>query len=233
MQEKLAELREKYDALSLREQVLLLGALIVAVLFLWFQFISEPMYLETKQASTQVTKLKQSIDKLKQQHQSLLSRRASDPHRDLKDRITLINEQLAKLNKELAEKFHGLIEPRQMARVLESVLKKHGDLSLVSVRSLPSEQLIEPQDEFIEPGVESSQRPVANPEPASAQVYRHGLQIEFEGNYLATLNYLQALEKLDWEFYWDAVQLEVTDYPRSRVVITVYTLSLRDSWIGV
>jgi MSHA biogenesis protein MshJ len=233
MQERLAELKQKYEALSLREQVMLAAAIAVAIGFIWFQFISEPMYLQTKQASTELTTLQQSVDKLEQQHQSLLARRASDPHRDLKDRIALIDQQLEKANKQLSEKFHGLIEPRQMAEVLESVLKRHTDLKLIRVRSLASERLIEPQDEFVESANPAEPGKQHAEDKTKVEVYRHGLQIEFEGNYLATLEYLRTLESLDWEFYWDAVQLEVTDYPKSRVLITVHTLSLRDSWIGV
>lgn len=230
MQEKLAELKEKYDELSLREQVLLVAAVLVAIVILWFMLISEPLYLDTKKLSTELNTVEQGVHKLKKQHQSLIARRASDPHRDLKDRITLTDQQLEKINKQLAEKFHGLIEPKQMAQVLESVLKKHKNLKLLSVRSLVSEQLIQPQENS-----EDDQSRVAEDEhqEARVEVFRHGLQIEFEGNYLATLDYLKTLEELDWEFYWDAVQLEVTDYPASRVVITVHTLSLRDSWIGV
>jgi len=233
MKEKLAELTEKFEALSLREQVMLVSAVIVAICFSWFQFVSEPIYLETKQASTELTTVQQGVEKLQQQHQNLLARRASDPHRDLKDRIALIDQRLEKTNKQLAEKFHGLIEPRQMARVLESVLKKHTDLKLLSVRSLASERLIQPEEELPDVGEDRLLPVQESKEREQVEVFRHGLQIEFEGNYLATLEYLKTLESLDWEFYWDAVQLEVTDYPKSRVIITVHTLSLRDSWIGV
>lgn len=231
MQATLAELREKYQELSLREQVLLVAALLVAIGFCWFMFVSEPMYLQTKKLSSELNTLEQSVNKLRQQHQALLARRASDPHRDLKDRIALVDQQLKKVDKQLAEKFHGLIEPRQMAQVLESVLKKHHDLKLLSVRSLASEQLLQP--EAVDEQDEKSPAVGDEKQQPRVEVFRHGLQIEFEGNYLATLNYLKTLEQLDWEFYWDAVQLEVTNYPTSRVVITVHTLSLRDSWIGV
>ena len=233
MQEKLAELREKYEELSLREQVMIVATFLVVVGFVWFQFLSDPMYRETKQLSTELNTLEQSVDKLRQQYQALSTRRASDPHRDLKDRIVLIDQQLSKVNQQLGARFHGLIEPRQMAQVLESVLKQHKDLKLLSVRSLASEQLIQPESEIRDADSEKSGVVEDKSQQTRVDVFRHGLQIEFEGNYLATLDYLKALEGLDWEFYWDAVQLVVTDYPSSRVVITVHTLSLRDSWIGV
>jgi len=233
MQEKFAELKEKYEDLSLREQVMLVAVVVAVIGFSWVQFLSEPMYLATKQTSTELSAQLQTVEKLRGQYQSLDARRASDPHRDLKDRIVLIDQSLAKVDQRLAEKFHGLIEPRQMAEVLESVLKKHSELKLLSVRSLASVQLIQPKENLQEGDQITVSALDDDAEQARVEVFRHGLQIEFEGNYLATLNYLKTLEALDWEFYWDAVQLDVTDYPKSRVIITVHTLSLRDSWIGV
>ncbi len=230
MQEKFAMLRDKYEELSLREQLMLVATTVVVIAFAWFQFISEPVYRVTKQTSTELVTQLQNLEKLREQHQSLETRRANDPHRELKDRIALIDQKLEKVNKQLAEKFHGLIEPRQMAQVLESVLKKHKNLKLLSVRSLASEHLIQPKEDFEDEATIVGERETKQEQ---VEVFRHGLQIEFEGNYLATLEYLKTLEALDWEFYWDAVQLEVTDYPKSRVTITVHTLSLRDSWIGV
>ena len=59
------------------------------------------------------------------------------------------------------------------------------------------------------------------------------LQIEFKGSYLSTLEYLQALNKLPWKFYWDSLELKVDKYPVSTIVITVHTLSFHEGWIGV
>ena len=64
-------------------------------------------------------------------------------------------------------------------------------------------------------------------------MYRHGLQLELEGSYLATLAYLKALQALPWEFYWDEVRLQVDKYPTAKITIVVHTLSLTEGWIGV
>ena len=70
--------------------------------------------------------------------------------------------------------------------------------------------------------------------PASAPgLYRHGLRVEFFGGYLETIAYLRALESLQSRFLWEALAFDVEQYPRSRVAITVYSLSLDDAWIGI
>ena len=63
--------------------------------------------------------------------------------------------------------------------------------------------------------------------------YRHGLRIEFIGDYLTTLDYLKSLEKLEWGFFWDNFELEVKEYPDAKAAIEIFTLSLRQQWIGV
>ena len=69
--------------------------------------------------------------------------------------------------------------------------------------------------------------------PGAPRLYRHTLRIEFEGDYLATLRYLQAIEGLSRRLFWVGFEFEVRRYPKARVVLTVETLSLQKGWIGV
>lgn len=222
MHAKIQALATKFEALSLREKVLVLASIATAVLIGWYLLVSEPLYLKTKQDQQQADTLDKAITELNKQLQSLQRRQNEDPHRELKQRIAQLDEQIQRLDVELRDKFHGLIEPRQMASVLESVLQQHKDLVLVRVQSLEAVPLITQGEE--------SAKAEKTPQ---VEVYRHGMQVEFEGSYLATLDYLKTLEQLPWEFYWDSVELDVKEYPRARIVITVHTLSLRDAWIGV
>ncbi|NOZ53973.1 MAG: hypothetical protein GXP08_12740 [Gammaproteobacteria bacterium] len=67
----------------------------------------------------------------------------------------------------------------------------------------------------------------------SAGIFRHGIEIEFYGDFKSTLSYLQAVEALPWRFYWDEVNYSVEEYPRALVKVTLYTLSLDRGWLGV
>ena len=48
-----------------------------------------------------------------------------------------------------------------------------------------------------------------------------------------TLKYLEALESLDGSFFREGIDYQVTEYPDSRVMLKLYTLSLSPGWIGV
>jgi len=64
-------------------------------------------------------------------------------------------------------------------------------------------------------------------------VYQHSFEVEFEGDYLSTLSYLEALRELPWRFFWSRIDYKVNAYPVAGVKLRLYTLSLSKEWIGV
>ena len=109
-----------------------------------------------------------------------------------------------------------------MVAVLEDMLKRRRQLTLTRLENLPSEPLLEqPADES--PAETAGQR----------NLYRHPLRIELTGSYLEALAYLQSLEQLPRKLYWQDLSVSVEDYPLARISVTVYTLSLKEGWIGV
>jgi MSHA biogenesis protein MshJ len=228
MQVSWQELQQHYQSLSLRERVMIAVAVLVAIGVLWYVMLIGPMLSETQSSQHQLAKLQATLSSLQQQQQALVQKQQQDPLRELKDRIVQLNQHLAQVDGQLKTKLHGLIAPQQMAKVLESVLEQHHDLKLIKLQSLPATPLVM-RDKSAD--VKNDQH--AQPAKKTTEVYRHGLQLQFEGSYLATLAYLKSLQALPWEFYWDEVRLEVENYPNAKVTIVVHTLSLTEGWIGV
>ncbi|MBI1423966.1 MAG: hypothetical protein GC149_10910 [Gammaproteobacteria bacterium] len=221
------QFHQQYEALSLRERILVSASILIAIVVLWYILLFSPMYASHSDTQTQFAKLQTSIKTLQQQQQTLQQRQQQDPLRELKERIAQLNKHITDTDERLKDKLHGLIPPQQMAKVLESVLQQHHELTLIKLQSLPATPLI---TRAAASDKTEAKTPVQG---KSSEVYRHGLQLEFEGSYLATLAYLKALQTLPWEFYWDEVRLDVEKYPRAKVTITVHTLSLTEGWIGV
>lgn len=222
------QILQRYMALSLRERMLVSASLLVAIAVTWFMLLTDPMLNASTSAQAELNTVKKTGANLHQQLQALKLKEQDDPLRELKDRIAQLNQHIVKVDAQLNEKLHGLIAPKQMAKVLESVLQQHRELKLVKLQSLPAKPLVtetKPATDTKSAAEESQEK--------RAQVYRHGLQLEFEGSYLATLAYLKALQTLPWEFYWDEVRLQVDKYPQAKVTIVVHTLSLTEGWIGV
>jgi hypothetical protein len=71
------------------------------------------------------------------------------------------------------------------------------------------------------------------PPVSGPQVYVHGLEMTFAGDFFSTLNYVKRLESLEWRFSWALVSLTLDEYPKAEVKIRLETLSLTEGWIGV
>ena len=217
---QLQSLFEKFDALKERERISVILLAVVAIMIIFVELLISPLNQQYDVVDKQIISLQTQTKQLENQTVILKSKKNRDPDFQEKQKIKLLDEQISNLNVQLKEKMHGLIEPKQMAKVLEVVLAQNTDLKLQRVQSLGAEPL-------------SPIKAKEGEEAESLGIYRHGMQIEFKGSYLSTLKYLKALDELPWNFYWDVLELNVDKYPVSKIVITVHTLSFHKGWIGV
>ncbi len=220
MKSQLQLLLNKFDALTERERISVLLLTAVAIIIIFSELFIAPLNQQYDVLDKQIVNLKLQTSQLNTQIAVLKTKKNRDPDFQEKKRLKLLDEQIANLNGRLKEKMHGLIEPKQMAKVLELVLAQNTNLKLQRIQSLDAEPL-------------SPVKPKEGEEPEDLGVFRHGLQIEFKGSYLSTLKYLKALDDLPWDFYWDVLELNVDKYPVSNIIITVHTLSFHEGWIGV
>jgi MSHA biogenesis protein MshJ len=214
---------DRIDALNLRERGLLLLAVVFVLYTIWDTFLMQPLNAVHKQIKAEVAQLESSNEALAQQTEAMSLRQSEDPDAPNRALIETLEGDIAGLDARLNEQTRNLINPVDMARMLEEVLTRETDLKLISIASLGAKPLFD-----------ADMKPQAGDTDAAIPgIYRHGISIEFEGGYLSTMKYLRALEQLPWRLFWDSVAFKVERYPNSRVTITVHTLSLREGWIGV
>ncbi len=218
MKERWTQLLERIDALELRERALLFITVLFGFGMLWQQLLLGPMEMEQKQMLAQIDRLHQEVDKLDREYQAIIERANHDPDAENRALLSRYQGRDAELEERILDSVAGLIDPKQMARMVEQVLQGRRALTLVSMQSLPATPLLELADEEMMEG---------------EGIFRHGLRLQLEGDYLAALDYLKALEALPWSLKWDAVEVEMQEYPRALITITVYTLSLEEDWLGV
>lgn len=215
MKAQLARLAERIDALSLRERGIVFVAILVVLYMLWDAALMGPLDASKETATKRIAVLQQEITAFDQQIAQVVSRQQSDPNVELRRQILPVEQRLETLDERIGQAMSGLVAPQEMARVVEAVLQRHSGLQPVRVESLGSAPLLE---------TEGSQ---------TTMIYRHRMQIELRGSYLDTVAFLRAVQALPWAFYWDSVDVELEEYPRARIVVTVSTLSLKEGWIGV
>ena len=218
MKERLAWLAERIEALSLRERMLMFLAIAVIIWAAWQTLLMDPVDQRHKSLQQRIEALSGSNTELQQQVEAILARQVEDPNRAMRERIANVEAELGQVNAELREQASNLVTPQEMARALERILAESDEVMLVSASSLS------PTPILTAPGADGDE---------SVRIYKHGLRLEFEGAYLPAMAYLERLEQLPWKLFWDRFDFQVKQYPRSRAVITVYTLSFNESWIGV
>lgn len=221
------ELLDRFDRLSLRERGLVAAALLGLMLVIWDVAVQGPLQRKHRVREQAMVALRAEVQGLEQSAQTLAAQVQDDPVRAASQAVAALKAEIAGLDQRLTGATAGLIEPREMGRVLEDVLARTARLKLLSLRTLPAEPLVP-----VAPAAATA--PAAQPAAAAGpQVWRHGVEIEVSGSYLDTLEFLQALEALPWRFYWDRVDFAVEQHPRGRARLLVHTLGLREGWIGV
>jgi len=231
---KLHALAEKVNALTLRERAIVLVGVLVAAFMLWDNLLWQPMNTVQQQLQTQMDESKSKVDLLTIQLGGITGRAAIDPNADLKKQLERTKQTLLQVQKKVEAATADLIAPQEMAQLLESLLQQQSGLRLVGLQTLGPVPLLMPADDS-SPNVSSAtamRNNVATKEDG-INLYQHSFILEFEGGYFSVLRYLQLLESLDSNFYWDAVQYEVKEYPSARIRLHLHTLSLSEGWIGV
>lgn len=224
LKEQIAKWAERFESFSLRERVLMAGALVVMIFMVWDAMVMSPEGVKQKNIVNDMHDINQQMEKVSQQIGLMTAKLRDTESEHLMLRIKEVKTLLNGLRQQQQNLTVQFIPPKQMAAVLRDMLNAEKGLVLMNLESLGAEPLF-PQTEEDRANENQVQR-----RPA---VFKHGIRIVFEGDYFKTLNYLQALEAMPWVLYWDNVDYQVLKYPKARVVITVHTLSLNKGWIGV
>lgn len=207
MHAQLAVLGSRIDALSLRERGILLAVALLVLYAVSNQLFIAPTLHSLQQKRVEIAELQTKLTAL-QTRAGRLGQHAQDPLAQRNAHIAELETRLAAQDAQFEAQLGRLVRPQQAAPLLRDVLGQSPDLRLLGLESAPGEPLLP-----------DSTR--------TARIVRYDLNLRVEGGYLAALDYLQRLEHLPWSLFWDGLSLEVREYPRSEIQLTVYTLGQR------
>ncbi len=222
LQSSLNDVCRWLDTRAPRERLVLAVTFLVVLTLLWYVLLIEPLALHKQALAAQINSVTVRVSALDQAAGAIVAGAVQDPNAENRQQKGLLEEEIGRLDERLAALTGELISPQQMVAVLEEMLKRRRQLSLTRLENLPSEPMLEP------PPSDSQVEKVRQ-----RNLYRHPLRIELTGNYLEVLAYLQSLEQLPRKLYWQDLALSVEEYPQAKITVTVYTLSLKEDWIGV
>ncbi|MBL4762603.1 MAG: hypothetical protein JKY93_07895 [Gammaproteobacteria bacterium] len=223
----------KVDAMTLRERVMVFFVVLVLLAVLWDQLYLADAMQEDKSLATEVVSMQLNSRTLSTQLDVLTIRAKQDPNKQRKAEIVLLQKQLQTVDLELREKTAELIDPTEMVAVLEKMLASEPGLILISTATTGSSSALEYLKAGEKSDREDSEDGAELDSDAAPKIYKHGLEMHFEGDYYSVVRYIKKLEDMEWQFIWDVVELKTAKYPKVIAKLHLYTLSLSEGWIGV
>ena len=227
MNESWGKLARRFDALKPRERVMVFAAGVTIIVGLAFVLVIDGALGKHKILAGNVEKHRTDLAQLQKQNTEVTRLLAQDPDAEGRKHIDDLRRQLSGYDKELRGVQQGLVPPNRMAKVLEEMLSRDSHVRLVKLHTLPVAALVEPGTV---PADNVAGKPSA---PSKNLVYKHGIELTVEGNYLDLLEYQARLEKLAWRMFFARTSVNSLDYPRVLMTITLYTLSLEEAWLVV
>ena len=222
------EMITAYENISPREQKIVLSTFVVVLSLLGYMLMIEPLLLNSLQLVEEKNKLAKTNTVLSQQIDKTKNRKIDNPNLALEAQLKKLLEKSKSSQQKIDLLTQALVAPKQMVRLLEEVLTQDKQLKLISLTNLPEEAMsIEGQSQRSRLDAPNN---AANKE---ALIYRHTFEIELEATYDSTVSYLKRLDSLPWQLFWQDLKYESTVYPKGRLSLRVYTLSMSQEVLGV
>lgn len=211
----LAAALEKIDSLSPRERVILFLLLLAGIWAVLDALLLGPQDKARQTEQTRMQEISQRIAAAQDALTQLTNR--PDPKAAAQQRLAGARQALETRLDETRVVLGQLVPAKDMARVLQGLLKNQPGLYLAKLETLA------PQAVGLAPGVK----------PEEAALYRQGIRITLGGDYAALVRYMENLEKLPAGFHWEQAELDASRHPELLLTLTLYTLSMEKTWLAL
>ncbi len=234
--------QQKFDALSLRERMMVAAAAVAVTYFLVDALLLSAWSRQNTGLQASLTEQRAESGRVSMQLKEMQARISSHPDAQARARIREIEQKIAAIDAGLQSSAKQLVPPERMATLLEDLLKRNRRLQLVKMTTLPAEMLLG-RDEAAAGQPGAVQLPAAAGRPKGTSfgaqaggqnnIFKHGVELTLRGSYFEMLDYLAQIESLPWQMYWGRLKLDAREYNRPVLTLTLYTLSLDKVWLTI
>lgn len=214
MKARFEQLAQKFDALSQRERGLIALAVLVLVAMSAYMPI-ESLWKQQHSTAQQVKALEQENKISTQQIDLYQQRLAMDPNQDYRQRLNLLQQQNQEIDAQLNEQMVDMVPADYMPELLGNLLGQVQGIKLLKFTSVTPVPLL------------------AVGEEKKLNLYSHGIRMSLEGDYFSVLRFVEAVEAMPDKLYWKRLDYKVADYPKGKIDIELYTLSINKDFISV
>ncbi|MGB3725786.1 MAG: hypothetical protein WA981_08475 [Glaciecola sp.] len=205
---------KKFEQLAPREQKLLFYGIPITILILGILLFIEPTFIAAQKVDRKMASVQTQLQSANAVINELNAQAELDPNLQVKQKINTFDKRVQTLQKRVDGELNQLVGPQLMPYLLEQLFAEAKGLQLTSMRTS------EPTNVF------------ANQKDVSP-IYKHKIDIEFEGGFFATRDFLATAENMDYKLYWDEIQYEVSEYPNATTKLSIFTLSTSEVFISV
>lgn len=227
----------KVDALSLRERAIIFAMAALILIVLINTTLLDPQFSRQTQLSQRMRQDQAQIAGLQAEIQMKVKQQEVDPDAANRARLLALRQQAGQMQTAMRDMQKGLVSPDKMASLLGDIVKQNGNLHLVSLKTLPETALTESAAAEIKPAAEKTANVLAPIEKTENKpgegIYKHGVEITVQGGYLDMMEYMAKLESMPWQLFWGKAKLNVDDYPKATLTLTLFTLSLDKKWLNI
>lgn len=238
LRQQARQLAARVDALSVRERAMVFAAACAVLVFAGNAFFLAPQRALQDGLRAQIVQQRTTLAGIEGEIGARVQAFQADPDAPARARLASLRQETAQLGNELLAIEHGLVPPERMSPLVDGILRAHGRLKLVSMRTLPVEPVAGPGGTAAATPATSAPAPAADApqagagaKPSAPLLYRHGVEVTVRGNYLDMVDYMNALEALPTRMFWSRARLDVDAYPDARLTLTLHTLSLDRQWM--
>ncbi|MFB2652575.1 MSHA biogenesis protein MshJ [Shewanella seohaensis] len=214
MKARFEQLAQKFDVLSQRERGLIALAVLVLVAMSAYMPI-ESLWKQQHSTAQQVKVLEQENKISMQQIDLYQQRLAMDPNHDYRQRLNLLQQQNQEIDAQLNEQMVDMVPADYMPELLGNLLGQVQGIKLLKFTSVTPVPLL------------------AVGEEKKLNLYSHGIRMSLEGDYFSVLRFVEAVEAMPDKLYWKRLDYKVAEYPKGKIDIELYTLSINKDFISV
>jgi len=238
MYAKLLQLLQRLESLSLREQVMVLLGIPLALLVACELLVFGPARTTAAEASKAANQLEKDVKALG----AVLAAQPAVAALPAADQLLRQRDELQAQIDASRAIIASVNQSVDWGTVVRATVAGTPGLTLTQLKTMPAEVVFTPS--MVKPAPAARAASAAKPaapvavaaapaSPAASAggtadtIYRHRAEMTINGNFGTLLGYLQTLQRVPGDLHWTRLQLSVAGYPQATAQLTLYTLSTR------
>jgi MSHA biogenesis protein MshJ len=213
---KVQQYVDRFDALSLRERLMVSVAVLAVVVYAGNTFFVNPLERQQDALLKQMQDQQEQTQALQLQITTLTrgAQQAAKAAAAKAAQLAELRSRLDALNRDIGAKEAELVQPERMNGLVTEMVRRSSGVRLLALRSLPTTEV---------QGVSG----------AAGTLYRHGVEVKVSGSFAALVAYLGEFENLPVKVSWGQLDLDANAYPVIGLDLVLNTLSTGRNWLKI